>query len=65
MSLAAFLSILAAALALALIFLAIIARLNGDDQADDTAIIPPADADEPPLGDQVDVRAILHRYSGD
>ena len=63
MSLAAFLSILAAALALALIFLALIARLNGDDRADDPPVLitPPADEDTP-LGDQVDVRAILRRY---
>lgn len=63
MSLAAFLSILAAALALALIFLALIARLNGDDQADDPPVLitPPSDEDTP-LGDQVDVRAILRRY---
>ncbi len=67
MSLAAFLSILAAALALAIIFLALIGRMNGADDADDAdaAITPPTDTDEPPLGDQVDVRAILHRYSGD
>jgi len=65
MSLAAFLSILAAALALAIIFLALIGRMNGADDADHPALIPPTDTDEPPLGDQVDVRAILHRYSGD
>jgi len=58
-----FLAILSAAVLLALAFLALIARLNGDDQADDPPVLitPPADEDTP-LGDQVDVRAILRRY---
>lgn len=65
MTVTAFLAILAAALALAVAFLAILARLNGDDQDTDppTIIIPPVE--DPPLGDQVDVRAILNRYTGD
>lgn len=70
MSLIAYLGILALALALAIVFLAVLARLNGtDDEPHEdgppTIIIPPAEPDPEPMGDQVDVRAILHRYAGD
>lgn len=43
-------------------FIAIIGRLNGRDDDDPDAILPPV---EEPLGDMVDVRRIIHRYSED
>lgn len=60
-----FLAILSAAVLLALAFLALIARLNGpeddDDDGEQTSIIE-APADEP-LGDQVDIKGLMRRYS--
>jgi len=60
-----FLAILSAAVLLALAFLALIARLNGpeddDDDVEQTPIIE-APADEP-LGDQVDIKGLMRRYS--
>lgn len=67
MSLGEILLAIAAAGGLGIVLLAVFARLNGEDQdADgpDTILIGPAE-DPEPLGDQVDVRATLHRYSGD
>lgn len=58
MSIVAFLGILAAALILAIVFLALIARINDGDDAE----TPPPPTEPEPLGDQVDVRAILRRY---
>lgn len=63
MSVIAFLATLAAALTLAVVFLALIARLNGPDAEDDgdpTILIGPAEPE--PLGEQVDVGAIIRRY---
>ena len=66
MSLGEILLAIAAAGGLGVVLLAVLARLNGEDQDDGepTLLIGPAE-DPEPLGDQVDVRAILHRYSGD
>lgn len=62
MSLAAFLAILAAALALAVVFLAVVARLNRlDDEPDGPPTIL-IEAPDEPLGDQVDVGAIIRRF---
>lgn len=53
-----------AALILAVIFLAIVARANRlrDDDGPDTIIIPPA---EEPLGERVDVRALMKRWEAE
>jgi hypothetical protein len=65
MNVETFLAILSAAVLLALAFLALIARLNGpeddDDDVEQTPIIE-APADEP-LGDQVDIKGLMRRYS--
>lgn len=64
MNVETFLAILSAAVLLALAFLALIARLNGPEDEDDgeqTPIIE-APADEP-LGDQVDIKGLMRRYS--
>lgn len=51
---------------LSVVFVAAISRANRlEDDGPPTIIIPPADPDPEPMGDQVDVRAILHRYAGD
>lgn len=67
MSFAAILGVIAAAALLALVFLALVARLNHaeDDDGEPAILIGPAEPDPEPMGDQVDVRAILNRYSGD
>ena len=59
-----FLAILSAAVLLALAFLALIARLNGHEDEDDgdPTILIQAPDDEP-LGDQVDIKALMRRYS--
>lgn len=59
-----FLAILSAAVLLALAFLALIARLNGPEDEDDgdPTILIQAPDDEP-LGDQVDIKALMRRYS--
>lgn len=53
--------ILMSACGLGIVLLAVIGRLNErhEDEDEPTIVIPPA---EEPLGDQVDVRAILKRY---
>jgi hypothetical protein len=63
MNIIAFLATLAAALALAVVFLALVARLNGQDAEDDgepTILIGPAEPE--PLGEQVDVLSIIRKY---
>lgn len=51
---------------LSVVFVAAISRANHlEDDGPPTIIIPPAEPDPEPMGDQVDVRAILHRYAGD
>lgn len=59
-----FLAILSAAVLLALAFLALIARLNGPEDEDDgdPTILIQAPDDEP-LVDQVDIKALMRRYS--
>ncbi len=59
-----FLAILSAAVLLALAFLALIARLNGpedEDEGEPTIIIQAPD--DEPLGDQVDIKGLMRRYS--
>ena len=60
-----FLAILSAAVLLALAFLALIARLNGpEDDDDDGEQTPLIEApDDEPLGDQVDIKGLMRRYS--
>lgn len=63
MSLIAFLATFAGAVALAVVFLAVIARLNRLD--DDDPAGPPTiliEAPDEPMGDQVDVGAIIRRF---
>lgn len=59
-----FLAILSAAVLLALAFLALIARLNGpEDEDDGEKTIPTEAPDDEPLGDQVDIKGLMRRYS--
>lgn len=64
MNVETFLAILSAAVLLALAFLALIARLNGPEDEDDgdPTIIIHAPDDEP-LGEQVDIKGLMRRYS--
>lgn len=64
MNVETFLAILSAAVLLALAFLALIARLNGpedEDEGEPTIIIQAPD--DEPLGDQVDIKGLMRRYS--
>lgn len=64
MNVETFLAILSAAVLLALAFLALIARLNGPEDEDEgePTILIETPADEP-LGDQVDIKGLMRRYS--
>ena len=64
MNVETFLAILAVAVLLAIAFLALVARLNGpeDDDVGEPTIIIQAPDDEP-LGEQVDIKGLMRRYS--
>lgn len=64
MNIETFLAILAVAVLLAIAFLALVARLNGPEDEDDgePTILIQAPDDEP-LGDQVDIKGLMRRYS--
>lgn len=64
MNIETFLAILAVAVLLAIAFLALVARLNGPEDEDDgePTIIIQAPDDEP-LGEQVDIKGLMRRYS--
>lgn len=64
MNVETFLAILAVAVLLAIAFLALVARLNGpedDDDGEPTIIIQAPD--DEPLGEQVDIKGLMRRYS--
>ena len=64
MNVETFLAILAVAVLLAIAFLALVAKLNGPEDEDDgePTILIQAPEDEP-LGDQVDIKGLMRRYS--
>jgi len=64
MNVETFLAILAVAVLLAIAFLALVARLNGpedDDDGEPTILIQAPD--DEPLGEQVDIKGLMRRYS--